>query len=159
MAAIIEDVYTCPILNEMLTEIDTETTLTGTSGYNINFEEIKVPGGIVNAMITLFLTDKIGIGVTPMGEIYTEVKGDSRDSVVAILYHPKTKKVQACKFNTADVTTKQALVTPDVNKTPFQIAIPFLVQQRIFDKFHLKMGFAEANRIVCFTKRLTDLEE
>ncbi len=135
MAAIIEDVYTCPILNEMLTEIDTETTLTGTSGYNINFEEIKVPGGIVNAMITLFLTDKIGIGVTPMGEIYTEVKGDSRESVVAILYHPKTKKVQACKFNTADVTTKQALITPDVSKTPFQVAIPFLVQQRIFDKF------------------------
>ena len=92
MAAIIEDVYTCPILNEMLTEIDTETTLTGTSGYNINFEEIKVPGGILNAMITLFLTDKIGIGVIPMGEIYTEVKGDSRDSVVAILYHPKTKR-------------------------------------------------------------------
>lgn len=26
-------------------------------------------------------------------------------------------------------------------------------------KFHLKMGFAEANRIICFTKRLTDLEE
>ena len=25
-------------------------------------------------------------------------------------------------------------------------------------KFHLKMGFAEANRIICFTKRLTDLE-
>ena len=26
-------------------------------------------------------------------------------------------------------------------------------------KFHLKMGFAEANRIICFTKRLIDLEE
>ena len=26
-------------------------------------------------------------------------------------------------------------------------------------KFHLKMGFAEANRIICFTKRLTDLKE
>ena len=26
-------------------------------------------------------------------------------------------------------------------------------------KFHLKMGFAEANRIICFMKRLTDLEE
>lgn len=26
-------------------------------------------------------------------------------------------------------------------------------------KFHLKMGFVEANRIICFTKRLTDLEE
>ena len=26
-------------------------------------------------------------------------------------------------------------------------------------KFHLKMGFAEANRIICFTKSLTDLEE
>ena len=26
-------------------------------------------------------------------------------------------------------------------------------------KFHLKMGFAEVNRIICFTKRLTDLEE
>lgn len=25
-------------------------------------------------------------------------------------------------------------------------------------KFHLKMGFAEANRIICFTKSLTDLE-
>ena len=26
-------------------------------------------------------------------------------------------------------------------------------------RFHLKMGFAEVNRIICFTKRLTDLEE
>ena len=26
-------------------------------------------------------------------------------------------------------------------------------------KFHLKMGLAETNRIICFTKRLTDLEE
>ncbi len=135
MAAIIEDVYTCPILNEMLTEIDTETTLNGYSGYNVNCEEIQVPGGIVNAMITLFLTDKIGIGVTPMGEIYTEVKGDGRDSVVGMLYNPRTKKLQACKFNSTDLTTKQALITPEMSKTPFQAAIPFLVQQRLFDKY------------------------
>ncbi len=135
MAAIIEDVYTCPILNEMLTEIDTETTLNGYSGYNVNCEEIQVPGGIVNAMITLFLTDKIGIGVTPMGEIYTEVKGDGRDSVVGMLYNPRTKKLQACKFNSTDITTKQALITPEMSKTPFQAAIPFLVQQRLFDKY------------------------
>lgn len=39
-----------------------------------------------------------------------------------------------------------------------KLSYPHGCSKRIFDKFHLKMGFAEANRIICFTKRLTDLE-
>ena len=46
-----------------------------------------------------------------------------------------------------------------VLRTANKLSYPHGCSKRIFDKFHLKMGFAEANRIICFTKRLTDLEE
>lgn len=135
MAAILEDMITCPIVNESLSEITSETTIVGLSGYNQGGDECKVPAGIINAMISLFLTEKIGIGVTETGQIYTEVRGDDRDTFIGILYHPKTKLIQACQFNTEDVTSKQAFIKGKTDKIPFQIAIPFMVQQRITDKF------------------------
>ena len=135
MAAILEDMITCPIVNESLSEITSDTTISGVSGYNQNGSECKAPAGIINAMISLFLTDKIGLGVTETGQIYTEVRGDAREDFVGILYNPKTKLVQACQFNTEDVTSKQAFIKSKTNNIPFQIAIPFLVQQRIMDKF------------------------
>lgn len=135
MAAILEDVYACPVLNAMLTDIDADAEIPGISGYNDEGTDVRVPGGVINAMITLFLTDNIGIGVTPIGEIYTEIKGDDRETIIGILYHPKTKKVQACQFNVSDTTTKQALVTPNLSRTPFQVAIPYMVHQRITDRF------------------------
>jgi len=161
MAAILEDLYSCPILNAMLSDVDAETEVPGLSGYNNDGTDVRVPGGIVNAMITLFLTDSIGIGVTDSGEIYTELKGNERDTVIGILYHPKTKKVQACQFNVADTTTKQALINSSVSKTPFQVSIPFMVEQRIKDRFKelegaWKMVLAEAAK--SSMPRITDCE-
>ena len=92
---ILEDMYKSPIVNEALSEIGTDMTFEGMSGYNGEGTEIQVPGGIVNSMISLFLTEKIGIGVTKEGEIYVEIKGDERDTIIAILYSPLTQKVQA----------------------------------------------------------------
>lgn len=135
MATILEDMFTCPVINESLSEITGETSISGVSGYNTDGSEIKAPGGIVNAMISLFLTDKIGLGVTESGEIYTEVKGSGKDNVIGILYNPKSKTVQACQFDTEDVNSKQAFILPSSSKIPFQIAIPFMMQQRITDKF------------------------
>ena len=132
---ILEDMYKSPIVNEALSEIGTDMTFEGMSGYNGEGTEIQVPGGIVNSMISLFLTEKIGIGVTKEGEIYVEIKGDERDTVIAILYSPLTHKVQACKFDVNDLNTKQALINSETRGVPSQLSVPYIVYQRIVDKY------------------------
>ncbi len=132
---ILEDMYKSPIVNEALSEIGTDMTFEGMSGYNGEGNEIQVPGGIVNSMISLFLTEKIGIGVTKEGEIYVEIKGDERDTIIAILYSPLTQKVQACKFEVNDLNTKQALINSETRGVPSQVSVPYIVYQRIVDKY------------------------
>lgn len=131
MATLLQDMYAHQLINEVLTDLRPETTISGISGYNTSGVDISVPAGVVNAMIKIFLSEKIGIGVTESGEIYTEVMGNERDTHVGVLFNPREKKVSACQFDVNDVTTKQALVLKDTTLTPFFIAIPCMVLQRI----------------------------
>ncbi|MBE6649546.1 MAG: hypothetical protein E7614_08540 [Ruminococcaceae bacterium] len=110
MATLLQDMYAHQLINEVLTDLRPETTISGISGYNTSGVDISVPAGVVNAMIKIFLSEKIGIGVTETGEIYTEVMGNERDTHVGVLFNPREKKVSACQFDVNDVTTKQALV-------------------------------------------------
>lgn len=135
MSSILEDIYTCPLMNESLTAVKPDKKFNGSSGYNTNGNEITVPSGLVNAMIKLFLSDDIGIGVTEKGDIYVEVMGDDRENRVSIQYNPKEKLVKACRFDVSDVTTKQALINSSVRSIPYVVALPYLVEQRILDKF------------------------
>ena len=64
MATIIEDMYVTPLISEGLTELDLSKENPIISGYNNQDENKRIPGGLVNAMIKIFLTDQIGIGIT-----------------------------------------------------------------------------------------------
>ncbi len=136
MSSILEDIYSCPLMNESLTEIKTDKRFYGSSGYNANGDEIAVPGGLVNAMIKLFLSDDIGLGVTEKGEIYVEAMGDDRENRVGLLYSTAEKTVKACRFNINDITTKQSLVNSTVKSIPYSVALPYLAELRIVDKYN-----------------------
>ena len=135
MSSILEDIYSCPLMNDSLTAVKPDKKFNGASGYNMDGKEIAVPGGLLNAMIKLFLSDDIGIGVTAKGEIYVEAMGDDREYRVGIQYSPKEKQVKACRFNINDVMTKQALINSSVKSIPYFVALPYLVEQRIVDRF------------------------
>lgn len=136
MAKLLQDMYAHQLINDVLTDLKPETTISGISGYNTSGVDISVPAGVVNAMIKIFLSEKIGIGVTENGEIYTEVMGNERDSHIGVLFNPREKKVSACQFDVNDITTKQTLVLSDTKLIPFFISIPCLVFQRVMNKFN-----------------------
>ena len=136
MAKLLQDMYAHQLINDVLTDLKPETTISSISGYNTSGVDISVPAGVVNAMIKIFLSEKIGIGVTENGEIYTEVMGNERDSHIGVLFNPREKKVSACQFDVNDITTKQTLVLSDTKLIPFFISIPCLVFQRVMNKFN-----------------------
>lgn len=133
MASFLQDMYAHPLINEMLTEMTGDTVIQNLSGYNTMGLSNPMPPGVVNAMIKIFLGEKIGIGVTENGEIYTEVMSNERDMQVAILFDPVAKKISACQFDTNDITTKQSLIQSDTRIIPYYAAIPCLAYQRIRD--------------------------
>jgi len=135
MATLLQDMYNCQLINEVLTDFRSETMIQPASGYNTSGVENQVPLGVVNAMIKIFLSEDIAFGATENGEVYTEVMSNEKDMRIAVLYNPAEKKISACQFDVNDVTTKQALVTDSAKELPFYTAIPFLTLQRIADKY------------------------
>lgn len=133
MATIIEDMYVTPLISEGLTELDLSKENNIISGYNKKDENKRIPGGLVNAMIKIFLTDQIGIGITKKGEIYTEVMGNQRDEIVSVLYDVKDHNLKACKFKKSDQITKEPLVKG--GQCPAFLMIPYMVFQRVQDKY------------------------
>lgn len=133
MATIIEDMYVTPLISEGLTELDLSKENPIISGYNNQDENKRIPGGLVNAMIKIFLTDQIGIGITKKGEIYTEVMGNQRDEVVSVLYDVKAHNIKACKFKKSEPSTKEPLVKG--GQCPAFLMIPYMVLQRVQDKY------------------------
>ena len=131
----LQDMYSHQLINDMLTEMTGDTVIRNLSGYNTMGISNPMPPGVVNAMIKIFLGEKIGIGVTEMGEIYTEIMGNERDMHVAVLFDPVAKKISACQFDVNDVTTKQALIQSETKVIPFFAAIPCLAYQRIKDTY------------------------
>lgn len=131
----IEDMYAPTIISDVLTDLKTDQPNDTASGYNTTGSMARIPSGILNAMIKVFISEKIGIGVTAEGEVYTEVMGDTRDEMVAMLYNHEEMKIKACRFRTQDATSKQPLLTSSSTKIPYYIAIPFLVHQRIEDRY------------------------
>ena len=131
----VEDMMTHTLVSETLTEYEANKPNDITSGYNTTASNVMVPGGILNAMIKVFLSDRIGLGLSKKGEIYTEVKGDGRGEIVAMLYSPREKKMQACVFQAADPTNRRNLISNGVSKIPYYIAIPCMIHQRIKDAY------------------------
>ena len=131
----VEDMMTHTLVSETLTEYEANKPNDITSGYNTTASNVMVPGGIPNAMIKVFLSDRIGLGLSKKGEIYTEVKGDGRGEIVAMLYSPREKKMQACVFQAADPTNRRNLISNGVSKIPYYIAIPCMIHQRIKDAY------------------------
>ena len=131
----VEDMMTHTLVSETLTEYEANKPNDITSGYNTTASNVMVPGGILNAMIKVFLLDRIGLGLSKKGEIYTEVKGDGRGEIVAMLYSPREKKMQACVFQAADPTNRRNLISNGVSKIPYYIAIPCMLHQRIKDAY------------------------
>ena len=131
----VEDMMTHTLVSETLTEYEANKPNDITSGYNTTASNVMVPGGILNAMIKVFLSDRIGLGLSKKGEIYTEVKGDGRGEIVAMLYSPREKKMQACVFQAADPTNRRNLISNGVSKIPYYIAIPCMLHQRIKDAY------------------------
>ena len=135
MATLLQDMYNCQLINEVLTDFRSETMVQPVSGYNTSGVENPVPLGVVNAMIKIFLSEDIAFGATENGEVYTEVMSNEKDMRIAVLYNPAEKKISACQFDVNDITTKQALVTDSVKELPFYTVIPCLALQRIADKY------------------------
>lgn len=135
MATLLQDMYNCQLINEVLTDFRSETMIQPTSGYNTSGVENPVPLGVINAMIKIFLSEDIAFGATENGEVYTEVMSNEKDMRIAVLYNPAEKKISACQFDVNDITTKQALVTDSVKELPFYTVIPCLALQRISDKY------------------------
>ena len=135
MANILQDMYACPLVNDSLTELKPNDKLEGLSGYNTGGNDVTIPGGVLNAMIKLFLSDEIGIGVSEKGDLYIETKGDDGDNRVGVMYNPKEKILRACQFDVNDTSTKQALIKSSTSLVPFYAAIPYIVLQRITDKY------------------------
>ena len=131
----VEDMMTHTLVSETLTEYEANKPNDITSGYNTTASNVMVPGGILNAMIKVFLSDRIGLGLSKKSEIYTEVKGDGRGEIVAMLYSPREKKMQACVFQAADPTNRRNLISNGVSKIPYYIAIPCMIHQRIKDAY------------------------
>ena len=59
MATLLQDMYAHQLINDMLTDLKPETTISGISGYNTSGTDVSVPAGVVNAMIKIFLSEKI----------------------------------------------------------------------------------------------------
>lgn len=135
MATLLQDMYNCQLINEVLTDFRSETMIQPASGYNTSGVEHPVPLGVINAMIKIFLSEDIAFGATENGEVYTEVMSNEKDMRIAVLYNPSEKKISACQFDVNDITTKQALVTDSVKELPFYTVIPCLALQRISDKY------------------------
>ncbi len=135
MATLLQDMYNCQLINEVLTDFRSEMKIQGVSGYNTSGTETPVPPGVVNAMIKIFLSEDIGFGATENGEVYTEIMSNEKDMRIAVLYNPAEKRLSACQFDVNDVTTKQALTTANTSEMPFYTVIPCLAMQRIADKF------------------------
>lgn len=133
MATIMESMFVTPLISDALTDIDVSKENPVISGYNSQDKGRKIPGGLVNAMIKIFLTDQIGIGVTKEGEIYTEVMGDKKDEVVAVLYDVKQNLIKAAKFNKTSPTSLDPIVKG--GQCPAYLIIPYLVKQRIQDRY------------------------
>lgn len=131
----IEDMFTHALVSGTLTEYEANKPNDITSGYNMNSDNVTIPGGILNAMIKVFLSDRIGIGLSKKGEIYIEVKGDGRDEIVAMLYSPRDQKMQACTFEASNPTNRRNLTGNGISKIPYYIAIPCMVHQRIKDSY------------------------
>jgi len=135
MATILQDMYSCPLINESLTELRPNEKCDGQSGYNPEGNDVVIPGGVLNAMIKLFLSEEIGIGVSDKGDIYIEMTGNDRDTRVGVMYNPKEKVLRACQFDPSDATTKQALIRSSTSSVPYFAAVPYMVIQRLSDKY------------------------
>ena len=135
MATILQDMYSCPLVNDSLTQLKPNDKFNGVSGYNPEGNEITIPGGVLNAMIKLFLSDEVGIGVSDKGDLYIETLGDDKDTRIGVMYNPKEKVLRACQFDVNDVTTKQSLIKSSTRIAPYYTTLPYIVMQRITDKF------------------------
>lgn len=67
MAKLLQDMYAHQLINDVLTDLKPETTISGISGYNTSGVDISVPAGVVNAMIKIFLSEKL-VSVLPKTE-------------------------------------------------------------------------------------------
>lgn len=135
MATILQDMFACPLINDSLSKLKANDQFDGISGYNTDGNSVFVPGGLLNAMIKLFLSEGVGIGVSKQGEVYVEVMGNNGNMRVGVLYIPNEKILRMCQFDPSDVTTKSALVSASTKQIPYFAAVPYMVLQRITDKY------------------------
>ena len=135
MSTIIQDMYGISLINDSLTDIRVNSDNDAFSGYNQNGTPVKIPGGIVNAIIKIFLSQRIGIGVSEKGEIYTEIMGNKKDEIIGILFDPKERTLKACTFMADDVSSQQAYIKAGMSQIPFYLMIPYMVHQRIQNKY------------------------
>lgn len=135
MATILQDMFACPLINDSLSKLKANDQFDGIAGYNADGNSVFVPGGVLNAMIKLFLSEGVGIGVSKQGEIYVETMGNTGNMRVGVLYNPIEKILRACQFDPSNLSTKNALINASTKQIPYFAAIPFMVMQRITDKF------------------------
>ena len=135
MATILQDMFSCQLINDSLSRLKANEQFDGIAGYNADGNPVTVPGGVLNAMIKIFLSDGVGIGVSKQGELYVETMGNIGDMRVGVMYSPVEKVLRACQFDPSDLSTKKALIGANAKQIPYFAAIPFMVLQRIRDKF------------------------
>lgn len=135
MATILQDMFACPLINDSLSKLKANDQFDGIAGYNADGKPVSIPGGVLNAMIKLFLSEGVGIGVSKQGEIYVETMGNNGNMRVGVLYNPIEKILRACQFDPSNISTKNALISASARQIPYFAAIPFMVMQRITDKF------------------------
>ena len=135
MATILQDMFACPLINDSLSKLKPNDQFEGIAGYNADGNPVFVPGGVLNAMIRIFISEGVGIGVSKQGEIYVETMGNIGNMRVGVMYNPNEKVLRACQFDPSDLSTKNALIGASAKQIPYFAAIPYMVLQRITDKF------------------------
>lgn len=133
MSTILDELYSVPVISDALSDLKASTDNDGISGYNINGSVNKIPGGIINSLIKIFLAEQIGIGVSDQGEIYTEIMGNQRNEILSVLYKPRENILQACFFDKTQPLDRRALPQTSGKYSPYLI-IPYLIMQRIKDR-------------------------
>ena len=65
MSTILDELYSVPVISDALSDLKASTDNDGISGYNINGSVNKIPGGIINSLIKIFLAEQIGVLFLP----------------------------------------------------------------------------------------------
>lgn len=131
MSTILDELYTVSVISS-LSDLEASIDNNEISGYNPNGTVKKIPGGIINSLIKIFLAEQIGIGISEQGEIYVEIMGNQRNEIVSVLYSTREKILQACYYDKTQPLDRHTLSQTNSKFSQYLI-IPYLVMQRIKD--------------------------